>query len=158
LTRGPLLRAWVARLAPASHLLLLDMHHIASDGWSMGLLVSEVNALYRAFSQGEPSPLPPLAIQYPDFARWQRAWLRGAALDEQLASWRGRFADRGRPLDLPTDRPRPPVRRFRGGHRTHLLAPELVSAADRLAGAAGASRFMLLLAVLAAFLERLSGA
>ncbi len=107
LARGPLLRAVFLRLAPAEHALLLTMHHIVSDGWSMGVLVREISALYGAARAGSPSPLPELPIQYADFAVWQRGWLRGEVLERQLAYWREKLAGVPATLDLPTDRPLP---------------------------------------------------
>src|SRR6185436_9418811 len=88
LTRGPVLRARLLRLAPEEHVLLATLHHIVSDGWSMGVLVGDLAALYEAYSQGRPSPLPELPLQYADFAVWQREWLQGERLEAQLAYWR----------------------------------------------------------------------
>ena len=129
LERGPLFRVVLLRLAApsageeAEHALLLTMHHIVSDGWSMGVLARELTALYAAFLAGRPSPLPELEIQYADFALWQRRRLQGEVLAAELAYWRDQLA--GAPvLELPTDRPRPPVQSFRGG------AP-FAAAADR---------------------------
>jgi hypothetical protein len=102
LSQGPLLRATLLRLGERDHVLLLTMHHIVSDGWSMSILFRELSVLYEAFSTGRPSPLPELAIQYADFAVWQRQWLQGEVLEEQL--------DAAPPLlELPTDRPRPAI-------------------------------------------------
>src|SRR4029077_20816712 len=113
LERGPLLRAMLLRRGDEDHALLFDMHHIISDGWSAGVLVQEVTALYAAFAEGRPSPLPELPVQYADFAVWQRGWLPGDVLERQRGYWRERLA--GAPsLDLPTDRPRPAVPTFRG--------------------------------------------
>ena len=107
LTRGPLMRATVVRIDPEEHLLLLTMHHIITDQWSLGVLSAELTALYRAFSAGQPSPLPDPPVQYADFACWQRAWLAGPVLDRQLAYWRDRLTPLPAMLELPTDRPRP---------------------------------------------------
>src|SRR6185436_18690481 len=93
LAHGPLIRATLIQTGPADHVLLLTMHHIISDGWSSGLLVQELAALYEAFSCGEPSPLPDLPIQYADFAVWQRQWLQGAVLETQIAYWKQQLAD-----------------------------------------------------------------
>jgi acyl carrier protein len=90
LARGPLLRTTLVRLSEQKHVLLLTMHHIVSDGWSMGVLVHELSTLYTAFAMDEPSPLPELPIQYADFAVWQRQWLQGEVLDAQLSYWRSR--------------------------------------------------------------------
>src|SRR5258708_33733641 len=88
LSRGPLLRKVLIRLAPEEHVLLVTMHHIVSDGWSLGLFVRELGALYQAYCQGRPSPLPELAVQYADYAVWQREWLRGEVLERQVAYWK----------------------------------------------------------------------
>ena len=117
LARGPLLRAALLRLGPEEHTLLLAMHHIVSDGWSLTVLLRELGALYAAFAAGLPSPLAELPVQYADFALWQRTWLQGEALEAQLAFWRRRLAGELPVLDLPTDRPRPEVRSHRGGRR-----------------------------------------
>ncbi len=136
------------------------MNHIVSDGWSMGLLVRELAILYGAFSRGEPSPLPPLPIQYADFAVWQRAHLAGEALEAQLAWWRGSLGGLGGELpvlELPLDRPRPPLQTFRGAKLPVALPAEL---ADRLRGVTrgtrgqGATLFMVLLAGFQALLHR----
>jgi hypothetical protein len=106
LAQGPLLRMKLARLGETRHVLFLAMHHVISDGWSMGVLVREFMELYAAFSAGRPSPLAELPIQYVDYAVWQRNWLQGEVLAKQLGYWRKKLA--GTPvLDLPTDRPRP---------------------------------------------------
>ncbi|MDR6674757.1 AMP-binding protein, partial [Xanthomonas sp. 1678] len=115
LERGPLIRGSLVRLSPRRHVLLLTQHHIVSDGWSMGVLIRELRTLYTAFHAGEPDPLPPLPVQYPDYALWQRQWLQGEALEAQLAYWRQDLADAPRLLELPWDRPRPAVQRYRGG-------------------------------------------
>ena len=95
------------------HVALLTMHHIVSDGWSMGVLMREVASLYHAFSLGLPSPLSDLRVQYADFAHWQRQWLEGEVLERQLTYWKGRLRGLSM-LELPTDWPRPPVQTFRG--------------------------------------------
>jgi acyl carrier protein len=158
LTSGRLVRVALLRLAnPGSeHVILLTLHHIAADGWSMGVLVSELAALYGAFRTGRPSPLPELPIQYADFAFWQRAWLSGLALEAQMAYWRRALA--GAPtLALPTDRPRPAVRSSRGARRRVALPPGLSEDLQRLAHGNGATPFMVLLAGLEILLRRLSG-
>ena len=124
LARGPLVRAGLLRLGEDRHIVQVTMHHIASDGWSLGVLVREVSALYDAFRRGEPSPLPEPAIQYADFAAWQRAWLRGDVLQGQLDYWTGQLAGL-QPLELPTDRPRPAVPSGRGAERTATIPREL---------------------------------
>ncbi len=152
LQKGPLLRATLVRSRPDDHALLLNIHHIAADGWSTGVLVTEVAALYRAALEGAPSPLPELPVQYADFAVWQREWLTGEALERQLAYWRERLA--GAPiLDLPTDRPRP-ARGSRGIVEPFAVPPETARGLAALARREGATLFMLLLAAFQAFLGR----
>ncbi|HSG40150.1 MAG TPA: condensation domain-containing protein, partial [Thermoanaerobaculia bacterium] len=106
LVRGPVLRAHLFRLAGEDHALLLNLHHIVADGWSLGVLLRELGALYPAQGSGRPSPLPELTVQYGDYAAWQRERFQGAFLEGELAFWRGRLAGVP-PLELPTDRPRP---------------------------------------------------
>ncbi|HVT56893.1 MAG TPA: non-ribosomal peptide synthase/polyketide synthase, partial [Thermoanaerobaculia bacterium] len=160
LTAGPLLRAAFVPLAADEHVVLLTMHHIASDGWSWSLLLREIAALYEAFSAGRPSPLPELPIQYADYALWQRAWLTGAALEAQLAYWRQALSGplgQPAPLELPADRPRPAVQTFRGGELELVFSAELGAALRMLARRRGASLFMVLLAGAAALFARWSG-
>ncbi|HEX7243518.1 MAG TPA: condensation domain-containing protein, partial [Longimicrobiaceae bacterium] len=111
---GPLFRARLLRVGPEEHVLLLCVHHIVSDGWSMEVLVRELDALYTAFLRGEPSPLPGLPLQYADFAVWQRERLRGPGLEAHLAFWREQLAGAPAVLELPADRPRPAAQTFRG--------------------------------------------
>src|SRR6266566_3049979 len=113
LAGGPLIRAFLIRLGSDAHVLALSMHHVVSDDWSGRIFHRELAALYEAFRAGQPDPLPPLAVQYADFAVWQREWLAGEVLEGQLAYWRDQLA--GLPvLELPADRPRPPVRSSKG--------------------------------------------
>jgi len=149
LERGPLLRAALLRLGSREHRLLLGMHHIVSDGWSVGVLMEEVSALYRAV------PLAPLAIQYPDFAVWQRRWLAGGVLDEQLAWWRERLAGAPALLELAGDRPRPPAPSFRGAVERLPLGDE--AALLGIGRQIGATLFMTLLAAFQALLHRYTG-
>jgi amino acid adenylation domain-containing protein len=157
LARGPLLRAALLRLAPAEHALLLTLHHIASDGWSMGVLVREITSLYGAVRAGTPSPLPELPIQYADFAVWQRGWLRGEALERQLAYWREQLAGVPATLDLPTDRPLPPVRTYAGAQLRVDLAAGFAGELARFARRHEATPFMVLLAAFQALLSRITG-
>jgi amino acid adenylation domain-containing protein len=157
LARGPLIRTTLLRLAPEEHVLLLTQHHIVSDGWSMGVFVRELAALYRAFCLGEPSPLAPLALQYADFARWQRGWLRGEALARQLAHWRRRLDGAPALLELPTDRPRPSVQTFRGADRTLEIPAGLARGLEDLSRQHGVSLFMTLLAAFQILLSRYAG-
>jgi amino acid adenylation domain-containing protein len=157
LTDGPLLRTALLRLAGDEEILLVTMHHIVSDGWSVPIFVREMAALYAAFLAGEPPGLPDLPIQYADYARWQRGWLQGAALEAELSHWRERL--RGLPplLELPTDRPRPPARTWRGAVRRLSLGPDLAAALKTAGRGLGATPFMVLLAGFAALLHRYSG-
>ncbi|HVR09656.1 MAG TPA: amino acid adenylation domain-containing protein, partial [Thermoanaerobaculia bacterium] len=160
LTRGPLLRGAIlagSGRSPGEHVLLLDMHHIVSDGWSVGVMIREIRELYQAVLAGVPDPLPALPIQYGDFAVWQRRWLDEERLAGLLAYWRGHLAGAPAALDLPADRPRPAAQSHRGGVAGLTLGDEAV---ERLAAAGrrhGATLFMTLLAGFAALLARLSG-
>ncbi|HEU4833207.1 MAG TPA: amino acid adenylation domain-containing protein [Pyrinomonadaceae bacterium] len=145
LSEGPLLRLGLARLREAEHVLAVTMHHIISDGWSVGVLIREVSALYEAYSRGEESPLPELAVQYGDFAVWQREWLQGAVLDQQLSYWRQQLAGLV-PLELPTDRPRPAVPGHAGEVQSFDLSAELTAELKQLSRQSGVTLFMTLLA------------
>src|SRR6185295_15541319 len=125
LARGPLLRATLLRLGEEEHTGLLTVHHVISDGWSQGLLLEELAALYGAFARGEASPLQEPAIQYADYGAWQRAWLAGPALERQLGYWRRQLSGAPPRLDLPTDRQRPAVQTFRVGQRSVRLSAAL---------------------------------
>ncbi|HEX2081437.1 MAG TPA: amino acid adenylation domain-containing protein [Longimicrobium sp.] len=155
LARGPLLRTTVLRLGPEEFVFLLTMHHIVSDGWSMQVFARELRALYAAFLLGEPSPLPPLPIQYADFAVWQRQWLQGTVLEEQLAFWTRQLA--GVPvLHLPTDHARPAIPTFGGAHHLFRLPAELTAALRALTQREGATLFMVMLTAFKALLLRYS--
>ena len=154
---GPPLRATLVQLDAREHVLLFVLHHLVSDGGSLGVLVREVAALYRAFSEGKSSPLPELPLQYVDYAAWQRDWLRGEALEAQLAYWRARLDGAPRVLELPTDHPRPAVRTSRGANRSVLLGAELSRGLKALAQREGATPFMVLLAGFSALLSRHGG-
>nr|WP_275899245.1 non-ribosomal peptide synthetase [Pyxidicoccus caerfyrddinensis] len=153
LAGGPLVRAGLWKLGPVEHVLSLNLHHIVSDGWSTGVLVREVAALYNAFVQGGPSPLPPLPIQYADYAVWQRQWLQGAVLEAQLAWWKQQLAGLT-VLQLPTDKPRPPVQTFRGAQVPVRLPLQVSEAVKALCRKEGLTPFMLLLASWQALLAR----
>ncbi len=157
LAQGPLIRGELLRLAPDEHVLLLTQHHIVTDGWSIGVLVQEVAALYGALCQGIPDPLPPLALQYADFAVWQRNRLWGEALQVQADFWRGHLAGAPALLELPLDRARPPVQSHAGATLPVVLAPELCAALRQLSQRHGTTLFMTLLAGWAVVLARLSG-
>jgi len=157
LERGPLIRCWLLRLAGDEHQALVVLHHLAADGWSIGVLGRELTALYGAFAAGRPSPLPPLPIQYADYAAWQRRWLRGAALEERVAWWRERLGERPPVLELPTDRPRPSLPTDAGGGRPFTLPPAVVAAVERSSREAEVTPFMTLLAAFQTLLARTSG-
>ena len=157
LTRDVLLRAKLFRLGEADHILLLTMHHIASDSWSLGVLSRELSALYTAFVEGKPSPLPELSIQYADYAAWQREWLQGEALEEQLDYWRKQLEGIPAVLELPTDHPRPAVQSFRGALMTGELPRSLSAALNELSRTEGATLFMTLLAAFQTLLHRYNG-
>jgi amino acid adenylation domain-containing protein len=156
LDRDPVLRASALRLGSEDHALLLVVHHIASDGWSLGVIVEEIAALYPAALAGVPSPLPELAVQYADFAVWQRGWLQGEALERQLGYWRQRLAGAAA-LDLPTDRPRPAAQSFRGATRMQAIGPEATAALGAFARRHDATLFMVLLAAVQTLLGRYAG-
>ena len=157
LAGGPLLRAGLVRLGEEEHVALLTMHHIVSDGWSIGVLVKEVAALYEAYSTGHESPLAELEIQYADYAVWQRGWLQGAVLEEQLSYWREQLAGAPAVLDLPTDRVRPPKQSYRGAVHTFALSEELSRELHALSRREGCTLFMTLLAAFQVLLSRYSG-
>ncbi len=153
LARGPLFRALLARLAPGEHELQIAMHHIVSDGWSVGVLLREMAELYTALSRGLPSPLPELPVQYGDFAVWQEERLRD---ETGLAAWRQRLGGSLPVLALPADRPRPPVQSYRGAHATRVLPAALEEGLRSLSAERGASLFMGLLAGFQALLHRVT--
>ncbi len=157
LSRGPLLRATVLRLAADDHLLLLVVHHIVFDGWSSGILWNELTALYTAFSQGQSSPLPELAIQYPDFATWQRSWLVGKPLEGQLGYWKERLAGALPRLEVPSDLPRPATPSYRGGSAERVLSGSVFQGLQLLSRGEGATQFMVMLAAFELLLHRHTG-
>ncbi|MFL5358380.1 amino acid adenylation domain-containing protein, partial [Archangium sp.] len=157
LAQGPLVRTNLLRLAPEEHVLVLLMHHIISDGWSMGVLVREVAALYAAFASGQQPALPPLPLQYADFASWQREWLQGEVLDSQLAYWKQQLSGAPSHLELPTDKPRPPVQSHRGAQYIFVLPPSLSAALAATSSQHGVSLFMTLLAGFQVLLHRYTG-
>jgi amino acid adenylation domain-containing protein len=154
LSTGPLLRAALLSLLPDEHIILLTIHHIVSDGWSTGVLIREIMALYEAFSRGEASPLPELSIQYADYAAWQREWLQGEVLEKQLRYWREQLSGSLPVLKLPFDRPRPAVQSFRGARHSQALPPALCDGIRALNRQHGCTLFMTLLAAFQALLHR----
>src|SRR5262249_30794865 len=145
LAQGPLLRTILLRLGATEHVLLVTLHHIVSDGWSMGILVREVAALYRAGCRGAAAPLPALPIQYADFAHWQRTWLQGDVLETQLGYWRAQVAGAPAVLELPTDYSRPPVQTFHGGTEAWHLSATLTQQLEALSRETGVTLYMTLL-------------
>src|SRR5580700_5260627 len=137
LERGPLIRTALLRLSAEDHVLVVVMHHIVSDGWSIGVLVRELGALYRAFVADQPSPLSDIPVQYGDYAIWQRMRLQGEGLDGQLSYWQQRLKGAPAALDLPTDRPRPATQTFRGAVQPLALSQKLSGELSRLASAEG---------------------
>ncbi|MBN8471529.1 non-ribosomal peptide synthase/polyketide synthase [Corallococcus exiguus] len=156
LASGPLVRALLLKLAPTEHVLVFTLHHIVSDGWSRGVLVREVAALYTVFSEDRPSPLRELPVQYADYALWQRSWLQGDVLDTQLDYWRQRLADAA-PLELPTDFPRPAVQSSHGAMKPLRLPLPLANALKALGRREGVTPFMFLLAAFQVLLSLYSG-
>ncbi|HEX9937488.1 MAG TPA: amino acid adenylation domain-containing protein [Longimicrobium sp.] len=154
LAAGPLFRARVLRLGAHEHVLLLCMHHVAADGWSLGVLFRELSALYEAFREGRASPLPELGVQYADYAVWHRAHLAGAALERHLAWWRARLAGAPELLELPTDHPRPAARSYRGAHERADLPAGLLERLRALGQREGATLYMVLLAAFQVLLSR----
>ena len=154
LTRGPLLRASLVKLGETTHLLLLTLHHIVTDGWSMGVLFRELTALYEGIAAGNREPLPPLPVQYADYAAWQEQWLEADMLKKQLAYWKEKLAGAPPLLDLPTDRPRPAVQSHRGAKRVLTIRPELARSLRELARGQRATLFMALLAGFQSLLHR----
>ncbi|HSU83067.1 MAG TPA: amino acid adenylation domain-containing protein, partial [Thermoanaerobaculia bacterium] len=156
LTRGPLLVAALLRLEPEVHHCAAVFHHIASDGWSIGIFCQEIAALYPAFLEGRPSPLPELPVQYPDYALWQRRAIAGT-LEREVAYWLERLSGEIAPLELPIDRPRPAVQSYRGGRLTMDLPPALGVRLNELSRREGATLFMTLLAAAKVLFHRWSG-
>ncbi|WP_344432289.1 condensation domain-containing protein, partial [Amycolatopsis minnesotensis] len=156
LRNGPVFRVLLVRLADEDHVLMLDMHHIVSDGWSMGVLVDELNNVYAAELAGVAADLPELPVQYADFASWERDKLAGEGIDGQLEYWRAQLADLS-PLELLTDRPRPPVWTASGALRVFEVPAEVVSELKALGKRHGTTLFMTLVAVTQLLFSRLSG-
>jgi amino acid adenylation domain-containing protein/non-ribosomal peptide synthase protein (TIGR01720 family)/FkbM family methyltransferase len=143
---GPLLRASLLKLGAEDHIALITMHHAVSDGWSVGIMLNEVAALYEAYSQGKSSPLAELTVQYADYAVWQRKWLTGEVLEQQLSYWKQQLENVTKVLELPTDKPRPVVQSFRGALYTFSLTPELSEQLKALSRNEDVTLFMTLLA------------
>ncbi|KAF9273424.1 hypothetical protein BGZ68_001525, partial [Mortierella alpina] len=157
LEKGPLVRAQLLQLTDDEHVLLITMHHIITDGWSMGVMIRELNELYEAYATGQPDPLEPPPIQYPDYAAWQRQQLTQARLKDQAAYWRETLAEAPVSIELPTDRPRPSLQSFAGASVPVRLDSQLTAALKTLSQKHGVTMFMTILAAWSAVLSRLSG-
>ena len=157
LAEGPLLRVKLMRIAEDDHVLLITMHHIISDGWSLKVLMRELGELYEGYTNGREATLPELPIQYADFAAWQRGWLQGERLEEQLSYWRTQLADAPPLLELPTDRPRPTFKTFHGGNVLLTFSKKFSDEITRLSRREGATLFMTLFSAFATLLYRYSG-
>ncbi|NLE87560.1 MAG: amino acid adenylation domain-containing protein [Myxococcales bacterium] len=157
LARGPLFTGALYRLGPEEHVLFWMVHHAVWDGWSFDVFLHELDVLYGAFSQGKPSPLPPLPIRYRDFAAWHRRWLQGPELDEQASYWREQLKAPLPILDMPTDRPRPARITYAGATEPFLLTKAEMDALAALGRRADATVYMVLLAAFQLLLSRYSG-
>ncbi len=157
LAKGPLFRTHLIKLADEEYAFIFCMHHIISDGWSVGVLINETIQLYLAFSNDQPSPLPELELQYADFAAWQRKWLSGQVLQQQIDYWKEQLADAPPLLELPTDRPRPAMQTFNVAKEPLHFPAELSTAVRKLSRKLGVTPFMTLLAAFQALLHRYSG-
>lgn len=157
LSKAPLLRATMIHLSPRLHRLLLTMHHILGDEWSMEVVHQELQRLYEAFSTERPSPLPELPIQFADFASWQREWLKGEVLESQTSYWKKELAGAPSILELPTDKPRPAAQSFRGATETFQIPGKLVEQLKMLGREQQATLFMVLEAAFMALLHRYAG-
>jgi len=145
LTQGPLLRAYLLQLQHQEHVFLLSMHHIVSDGWSLGILVHELSVLYKAYCTKKPSPLAEPLLQYADYAQWQRDWLRGKRLEEQISYWRDQLAEAPELTTFPIDYPRPAIQHFRGTNSVFRIASVLTRSLRQLSQSENVSLFMTLL-------------
>ncbi|WP_050808442.1 non-ribosomal peptide synthetase [Collimonas fungivorans] len=157
LAQGPLIRGLLLQETRTQHTLLITAHHIVSDGWSTGLLLDEISALYNAYRQGAHDPLPALAVQYPDYAAWQRRWMSGAVLEQQTAYWKQSLAGAPTLLELPTDHPRPPQQDYAGASIDTRLDAALTRKLKALSQRHGSTLYMTLLSSWALLLGRLAG-
>jgi amino acid adenylation domain-containing protein len=149
-----MLRACLLQLSPQEHILLLVMHHIASDEWSISILFEQLTTLYQAFLEGKPNPLAKMPIQYADFAQWQREWLSGEVIENQINYWKQNLAGATPVLELPTDRPRSPVQTYRGAKQSFVLPQSLCAALHTVSQQEGVTLFMTLLAAFQTLLYR----
>ncbi|HET8773661.1 MAG TPA: amino acid adenylation domain-containing protein, partial [Thermoanaerobaculia bacterium] len=159
LANGPLIRGKVIRLAAEEHILILNMHHVISDGWSLSVLIQELGTILRAMREGRAVELAPLPVQYADYALWQREWLEtGGVLERQLAYWQQKLAGAPESLELPADFPRPSVQTYAGAEHAFVLDGPLVAQLERVAQQQGGTLYMVLLAAIKALLHRYTGA
>ncbi|MEA5621854.1 non-ribosomal peptide synthetase [Nostoc sp. UHCC 0251] len=156
LGQAPLLRAKLLHLHTES-ILLINLHHLVGDGWSIKVLVQELSTIYQAFCTGKPSPLPQLPVQYTDFVYWQRNWLQGEVIEKYLAYWKQQLGGNLPVLQLPTDRPRPPIQTFRGAQQKFILSTTLTESIKQLSQQEGTTLFMTLLAAFQTLLYRYAG-
>ncbi len=154
---GPLMRVRLLKLAPLDHVLVLTLHHIVCDGWSSQILAGEFVTLYETFDAGLPTPLPPLPIQYADYAVWQRGWLQGSVIEERLAYWKEKLKGSLPVLDLPTDRPRQAIQSDRGARFLFSVSGDVTDRLRALSRKQGATLFMTLAAAFQVLLMRYSG-
>ncbi|MDQ2926397.1 MAG: condensation domain-containing protein, partial [Acidobacteriota bacterium] len=157
LQRGPVFRAKLLRLSEKEHVLVFNIHHIATDGWSFGVFRKELATLYEAFMAGKPSPLPPLPQQYADYSVWQRTHVEGGPFQKQLEYWKEQLLNAPPSIELPTDHPRPAVQTYRGASRVAVLSSDLTKALKALSQQEGVTLFMTLLAAFNVLLSRYSG-
>jgi amino acid adenylation domain-containing protein len=157
LSVGPLFRLLLLTLNAEEHVVLINMHHAISDGWSLGVFFGELATLYEAFREGEVTPLAPLGLTYRDYATWQRAYLSSGALDQQLAYWKKQMSGAPQSIELPTDRVRPPVQTFHGAKQIVLFPQELLAGLKALSRTEGTTLFVTLLAAFNVLLSRYSG-
>ena len=157
LQKPPLLRVSLIRVSEQEHVLILSAHHIVFDGWSIEVFIRELSKLYEAFATGKPSPLAELPIQFADYASWQREWLSGETLETQRRFWKKQLAGDLPVLDLPADRPRPPIQTFRGARQRLSLSADLTSSLKSLSNKNGATLFVTLLAAFNVLLHRYTG-
>ncbi len=157
LKQGPLFRIRVVKLAETDHLVLFNLHHIITDGWSMGILIREMATIYNALIEGKTPELPPLPVQYADFALWQQNWLKDDVLQKQITFWKNYIGENPPVLDLPTDHPRPAVQTFNGQSLRYDLPTELSQKIVQFSQKQGVTLFMTLLAAFQALLYRYTG-
>ncbi|HET8913522.1 MAG TPA: amino acid adenylation domain-containing protein, partial [Ktedonobacteraceae bacterium] len=157
LAQSPLIQAWLVRINANTHLLIMTMHHIVSDGWSLNIFRRELALLYDAYSRQQPSPLPEIRIQYTDFSLWQHSWLKGSVLEEQMAYWKQQLTGAPSLITLPTDYPRPTLQTYRGSTYSFELPGRLIKQVQALSRREGVSLFMTLLTAFTILLARYSG-